>query len=421
MTATIAEPAVCPHATAAIGSGYDPFEPGFCDNPYPIYDLARREAPVAYNPKYNLWIVTGREEVLAVLKDTEHFSSLHNLDPSIPWEPEVCAALGRYYPTAPGLFNSDPPMHDHIRALFAASFTPRRIALLEPRIREIVNSLIDNFIADGQANILDQFAYPLPMTVITDLMGVPREDIPKVKAWNDHWLSMLNPASLEQMLIAARESVEYQEYYTTLIEDRRANPRDDLITALVEARIDGVGFTLEEMISQLLVLLVAGHETTMTLICNMVLLLLQHPDQLAAVKADHSLIPMVTEEALRVETPTQMLPRVTTGPVELGGVELPAGARLHVMFGAANRDPNYVEAPERFDIHRESPVQHLAFGRGIHFCIGAPLARLEARVALETLLDRLPNMRFAPDFELAYRPHFFQRTCTHLPVQWDVA
>jgi cytochrome P450 len=413
----------CPHGATSVGERYNPFDPAFSADPYAFYRQACEEAPVCYSPLFDAWVVTGHAELMTVLKEPNLFSSAHILDFPANLPPEVHAVLAEGYPIVPGLFNNDPPAHTRVRALFSSAFTPRRVAEMEPGIRALAHSLVDRFAADGHADIVSQFAFLLPMTVIADLVGVPREDIPQVKRWHDGWMTLLVPGlPAEQQIACAHSIVAYQRYYAGLIAERRANPRDDLLTAMVEARLEGsTPFTTEEIIIQLVILLSAGHETTTSLISGMLLHLLRHPDQWQALLQDQRLIPAAIEETLRFEAPVQMEPRQTTRPAEVGGVTIPEGASVHPVFGAANRDPQVAADPERFDIHRPGPNRHVAFGWGTHFCIGAALARLEGRVAIETLIERLPNLRLAPGFAPEYAPSFFFRGCTRLPLEWDVA
>lgn len=404
----------------AIGRGYDPYAPQYNDDPYPFYARARREAPVAYNPNYNLWPITGHAELMEVLRRPAVFSSAQNLTPTLAPPPEVQAVLDEGYPPAPGLFNNDPPAHTHARALFSSAFSARRIAELEPRIRDLAHRLVDGFARDGQGDLIKSFAFPLPMTVIADLLGVPREDMPKVKAWHDDWLVLFTVgAPLPRLMEAARSVVAYQRYYAALIEERRAHPRDDLTTALAEATVDGAHFSMAEMISHMMILLSAGHETTTSLIGHLLMHLLQHPALWRAIDADPGLMGPAIDEAVRFFSPIQSEPRVTTEEVALGGVTLPRGARLHLVYASANRDPSVFPDPDRFDIRRENPTRHLGFGHGIHFCIGAPLARLETRVALEVLRERLPGLRIRPGFVPEYAPDFYFRFLKHLQLEWD--
>jgi cytochrome P450 len=400
---------------------YDPFDPAYCDDPYRFYDQARRTAPIAYNQRYQAWDITRHEDVVAVLKDPARFSSRHNLDFMVPLPPEVVAVMEQGYPEAAGLFNNDPPGHTRVRSLFSVAFTPRRVAAMEPQIRKLAHDLIDQFAAVGRADLVTQFAHPLPMTVIADLLGIPREDMAQVKAWHDHSLTLNVPGlPLEEQLAAAHSRVAYQRYYAAMIEDRRVHPRDDLVTAMVQARFpDAEPFTVPEMITQLIILLAAGHETTTSMISNLVRLLLEHPDQWRAVEGDPGLIGAAIDETIRFEAPVQMEPRVATADVELNGTLIREGSRVHVLYGSGNRDAALADAPDQFNIHRAHPQRHVGFGYGIHFCIGAALARLEGRVALETLRERLPNLRLAPDYTPTYQPSFIFRGPAKVLIEWD--
>jgi cytochrome P450 len=412
------------HPTAVIGRDYNPFDPTFQSNPYPFYARARNEAPVAYCPQFNLWAVTSHELITQALKSPTLFSSLHNLDNpmGLPAEIEAVLATSGYHPLAPGLFNNDPPGHTRVRALFSKAFTAQRVAGMEAGIRKLTEGLVEKFVQQGHVDLVPALAHPLPMTVIADLLGVPRADMARVKQWHDAWASLYNPQlTLEQQHAAARASVEYQRYYADLLEERAAQPTGDLTTALVQARMEGERpFTPGEMISQMIILLSAGHETTTSLISSLLYNLLRHPEQWQAVKDDPSLIEAAVEETVRFTSPVQMEPRVLKGATELGGVTLPQGARVNILYGAGNHDERAFAAPETFNIHRPQVGRHMGFGWGIHFCIGAPLARLEARVALEVLRERLPHVRLAPGFRPEYEPSFFFRALKKLDLIWDV-
>ncbi len=411
------------HPTSAIGCEYDPFDPQFNSDPHIFYARARRDAPVCYCPQLDLWLVTGYDEAMAVIKDPLRFSSASIMNPPLPWPAAVQAILSEGYPFAPGLLNNDPPAHTRVRELFSTAFTPRRVAALEPRVRALAHQLVDNFAAQGQADLVPQLLHPLPMQVIAELVGLPQHDLPKIRILHDHWLDLYKMnLSLEELLVEARGVVEYQRYYAALIGERRVNPRDDLLTSLVEARLEGTQpFSDAEIISQLIILTSAGHETTTGALSAILYLLHSHPEQWQAILANPTLIPVAIEESIRLSSPAQMVPRVTTEQVELGGVTIPAGSRLHVVYAAANRDVPQIDDPDHFNIFRTGNNRHLGFGWGIHFCIGAALARLEIRVVIEVLIERLPNLRLAPGFVPEYAPSFFVRCISQLPMLWDVA
>ena len=410
------------HPSAAIGRDYNPFDSAFQANPYAFYARARREAPVAWCPQFNTWLVTSQELITHALKSPTLFSSLHNLDNPmvLPAEIEAVLATAGHYPLAPGLFNNDPPGHTRVRALFSKAFTAQRIAEMETGIRKLTEGLVEKFARQGHVDLVPALAHPLPMTVIADLLGVPRADMSRVKQWHDSWVSLYNPQlTLEQQHVAARSCVEYQRYYADLLAERAAHPTGDLTTALVQARMEGERpFTTGEMISQRVILLSAGHETTTSLISSLLYNLLRHPEQWQAVREDPSLIEAAIEETVRFTSPVQMEPRVVTETTELGGVKLPQGARVSIVYGSGNHDERAFEDPATFNIHRPHVGRHVGFGWGIHYCIGAPLARLEARVALEVLRDRLPHLRLAPGFQPEYEPSFYFRALKRLDLVW---
>lgn len=400
---------------------FDPLDPAQRADPYPTYARLRRERPVFYAPQYDLWVVTRYEDVLRVLKEDETFSSRIALH-STPHEhaPEVGRVLDQGWPEMPIIVESDPPLHTRIRRPISRAFTPRRIAEMEPRIRALAQSLLDAFAGEGEADVVDRFAWPLPLRVIGELVGVPEEDLPWLHARSRDWLATYQAtAPLEEQIAQARGFVEFQRYFVSLVEERARAPRDDLTSALLQAVAeDEEPIGLVELAGVPLDLIVAGHVTVTRAIGSALVLLLDAPEELERLREDPALWPGAIEEILRLESPAQGLFRQATQDVELGGVRLPAGARLMVHFGSANRDETVFEDPDRFDPSRDRNL-HLAFGRGIHVCIGAPLARLELQIALPMLVERLRGLRRADEEPLAYDPVFFARGLASLRVRWD--
>jgi cytochrome P450 len=402
---------------------FDPLSPDQRDDPFPLFELARREQPVFYAERFRLWVVTRYDDVLAVLKDHSTFSSEGALRSSPdPHPPAVQAALDEGHPEMPIIIDADPPMHDRIRGLVTKAFTPRRVAEMEPRITAFASDLLDGFAADGEVDVIERFAWPLPLMVMGELLGVPREDLPQLHRWSQDWLTLYQQSgSLADRVGYARGFVEFQRYFVRALEARERDPREDLMTALLAARSALPDpLTIPEVAGVPLDLLVAGHVTVTRAIGSALVLLLDDGER-RDLTAEPEIVPPVVEEVLRLESPAQGLFRTTTRAVELGGVTLPKGARLMVHFGSANRDPSQFAEPQRFDPSRTELGRHLAFGKGIHFCIGAPLARLELRIVLPLLFARLPGLRLAPGRPGEREPIFFARGFSRLQVEWDAA
>ena len=375
--------------------------PEVLEGPYPYYERVREEAPVHQTP-LGFWAVSRYEDVLSVVRNPEMFSSLAQSNSFVtPPPPEVIEIAKQGYPRVNTLLSNDPPSHTQFRNLVNKAFLPKRVAQLEDSIRKIANDLIDAFINDGKVDLVEQFAVGVPLTVIADALGVDRADMPKFKKWSDDSVAplsgMLTP---ERQIECAHSRIEFQKYMVDRVREREENLRDDLLSDLVQARFDsgeraGEGMTMPEMLDVIAQLLVAGNETTTKLIAAATLMLVENPEQMAKVRADHSLIPNLVEEALRMEAPVQMLPRFTKDDVEVGGVVIPKGSVVMAMYGCANRDGGKYPNPDMFDIERDNARTQLAFGQGPHFCVGAALARSEARIAFELLLSRLNNIALA--------------------------
>jgi cytochrome P450 len=291
------------------------------------------------------------------------------------------------------LLMMDPPRHTQLRALVNRAFTPRRITALEPRIREIAAMLVDAFAARGEADLVAEFSAPLPTIVIAELLGVPPEDQEMFKE-KSNAMASFRPEDLQRPdgRLELTPMVELGAYLARIYEERRRQPRDDLLSALLAAEVDGQSLSMEELVGFAMLLLVAGNETTTNLISNAAVLLERHPDQRKLLIEEPSRIPTAVEEFLRFESPVQGLARTLTDSFEIHGTRLPAGGQVLLLFASANRDERKRGDPDRLDVTRD-PNPHLAFGFGTHFCLGASLARLEARIAFETLLARVPNFR----------------------------
>ncbi len=350
-------------------------------NPYPAYAQMRGASPVFHDPGTDLWMVFDYDGARRVLNDHDTFSSRCGHD----W-----------------LIFHDPPRHTKLRALISKAFTPRSVANLEPRIRELSRELLDQAAGRGEIDLAADFSVPLPMRVIAEMIGVPPADRARYHRWSDVILDMsYTIGDRGEAARAANEafravSVEMNDYLTGLLAERRSAPRDDLLTRLLHAEVDGERLTQEEILGFFQLLIVGGQETTTNLINNAVLCFLEHPDQLARLRAAPDLLPSAIEEVLRYRAPLQWMFRVTKRDAEVHGRAIPAGKVVIAVIGSANRDPRHFPDADRFDVSR-APNPHLAFGHGIHFCLGAPLARLEARVALADFLGRVKGFALAED------------------------
>ncbi|HEX8693790.1 MAG TPA: cytochrome P450 [Longimicrobium sp.] len=377
-------------------------------DPYALYERLRSAAPVFHDPRSDRWMLLDYESVRRALTDHASFSSVAAPPASKP---------GQWF-----IF-SDPPRHTRLRALVSRAFTPRSVAGLEPRIGEISRGLLDRVAGRGEMDLVAEFSAPLPMMVIAELLGAPATDWRRLRGWSDAVLALVltlsGGAEAERAVGAfAAAHAEMEAYLAELAEERRAAPRDDLLTRLVEAEVDGERLAEGEILGFFQLLLLAGHETTTNLISNAVLCLGEHPDQLERLRAAPGLLPAAVEEVLRYRSPVQAVFRVTTRDVAVHGRTIPAGKLVFAMIGSANRDPRQFADPGRFDVARD-PNPHIAFGHGIHFCIGSPLARLEARVALAQLLERLPGLELAGGAPWEPREAFHVHGPSRLPVRFQ--
>lgn len=394
---------------------FDPLSPGQRENPFPVLETARREQPVFHAPAFDLWVVTRYEDVLAVLRDHRTFSSEGALlSRKSPLPQAALDVLAEGWPEMPYIIEVDPPLHDRIRGLVTRAFTPRRVAEMEPRIGAIARELIDGFAADGKADVVERFAWPLPLSVLGEMLGIPRGDLRKLHEWGTDWLLLQQERPADEQVAHARGLVEMQRYFVRALEDREREPRDDLMSDLMQKRDD---LSIPEVAGVPLDLMVAGHVTVTRAIGSALATLFERPE-LRDELLDPERAPRVAEEILRLESPAQGLFRRTTREVDLGGATLPKGARLMVHFGSANRDEAVFADPDAVCPGRAELGKHLAFGKGIHFCIGAPLARLELRTALPMLLERLPGLRPA-DEDVERESVFFARGYRRLVVEWD--
>jgi cytochrome P450 len=354
-------------------------------DPFPWYRSMRQSQPVRYDPRRYSWGVFDYDSVQRVLSDHVNFSSQFRQG----------APQQTSQPLAASMISTDPPRHRQLRTLVSQAFTPRSIEALAPRISAIVHDLLDRVVSQGRMDAIHDFGEPLPVIVIAELLGIPAEDRARFKVWSDAVVELSHGGGMSSF----QAQSEMVAYFMQIIEQRRIVPRDDLISGLLAAEIDGQHLTLPELLGFCALLLVAGNETTTNLLGNALLCFAERPAVWDRLQATPALLPQAIEEVLRFRSPVQSMFRVATKQVVLHEQAIPAGASVVAWIGSANHDQAHFERPDEFDIDRQ-PNRHLAFGYGIHFCLGAPLARLEAKIALGALLERLGQIRLAPDVKL---------------------
>lgn len=385
----------------------EPFSLDVLHNPYPMYE-SMQSYGVVHMQQAGVWSVFSYDDVRTTLSDYRRFSSEHKSQAT----QEGQASDGK------ALISMDPPRHRTLRTLVNKAFTPRAIEELRPRIQDITNDLLDPVMASGETDLIRDLAYPLPVTVIAEMLGIPIADRAKFKRWSDEVVVSADVVLTGQSNPQSQETHdEMNEYFHNIIEQRRQSPSDDLISALIFAQEEDEQLSAADILSICWLLLVAGNETTTNLIGNAVLALLEHPDELEKLLSNPDLLPSAIEEALRFRSPIQAMFRTTTTDVELGGKLIPNGSRMIAWIGAANRDKEKFKDAHRFDITR-NPNPHLAFGQGIHFCLGAPLARLEARIALGTIFSRLQQLRRMDDTPLPPSRGLIVFGVSQLPLQF---
>jgi cytochrome P450 len=400
---------------ATTGRKYELYGDEFRARAYETFAEMREHDPVFSQPGLDgmtpIWFVTRYDEAVAVLLDEERFVR----DAALALTPEELSdtLAGGFEFIENHMLNKDGDDHRRLRRLVTKAFTPRMVEQLRPRIQEIADELIDNVEGRGEMDLVEEFAFPLPITVIAELLGVPAADRDRFRVWSD---AIMTPAFSPDELKRFKQAMDdFVAYLRELFDRRRAEPTEDLISALLQAEDGGDTLSEEELFSMVILLITAGHETTVGLIGNAVLALLQHPEQVAALEQDPG---RVIEEALRYDGPIERtLNRWAATDVTLGGKTIRRGENVIVILGSADRDPARFARPDAFDVERETDAKHIAFGRGSHYCLGAPLARLEGEIALTTLFRRLPGLSLASD-ELAWRPVPLFRSLVSLRVAW---
>ncbi|GHK04270.1 cytochrome P450 [Streptomyces sp. NPDC003753] len=396
---------------------FDPWDPAFVADPYPAYAELRARGRVHWFEPTGQWLVPHHADVSALLRDRRlgrtyqhRFTHEEFGRTAPPPEHEPFHTLNDH-----GMLDLEPPDHTRIRRLVSKAFTPRTVEQLKPYVRDLAGELVARLVEAGGGDLLTDVAEPLPVAVIAEMLGIPEADRGQLRPWSADICGMyeLGPSE-ETAHRAVRASVEFSEYLRELIAERRKEPGEDLISGLIAAHDEGDRLTEQEMISTCVLLLNAGHEATVNATVNGWWALFRHPDQLAALRADHSLVPSAVEELMRYDTPLQLFERWVLDEIEIDGTVIPRGAEIAMLFGSANHDPAVFDAPERLDLTREDNP-HISFSAGIHYCIGAPLARIELAASMTALLEKAPTLRLAAEPER--KPNFVIRGLEGLRVE----
>ena len=410
---------------ATCPAGYHGFEPFDMNDPYPAYEELRSEQPVMFDDRIGYYVVTRYDDVKSTFENWETFSSENAQAPvRPPGEPAKKVMAEGGFTAYSGLSARIPPEHTRIRAVASKAFTPRRYRVMEPLIRDNVNVLIQQMLAKGAegGDILADVAYDLPTITILTLLGVPVSKIPEVKDWATSRAVMTwAELSDEEQIPHAHNLVKYWNYCQYLVSNSKENPGDNLVTDLVKLQAAGEEISDHEIASVLYSMLFAGHETTTTLISNAIRVLLQHRVAYEALVADPEKIPGAIDEVLRYSPSITAWRRKAVKDGEIGGVAIPAGSNILLVMGSANRDDAVFDQPDAFDIGRDNARNHLAFGYGIHYCLGNMLAKLQARVALEEITKNVPSLRLKSTAEISFGNNLSFRVPTAVPVEWDVA
>ncbi len=400
---------------------YDPFDPEVAESPFAYYAALREQAPV-YRTPMGFYMVSTYALCVEAMRDPEKFSS--RFAAAMAGGMGGADALERNavdeapVPVTDTLLTNDPPSHTRFRKLVNKAFSPQRVEKMDGYVTQVASDLVDGFADRDRIDVVADLAVPLPLTVIADQLGVPRADMADFKRWSDASVAPLGGIiSREEQIECARLVVELQKYLLARADERRREPRDDLLSDMVHASVDGeTPLSDAEVVSIAQQFLVAGNETSTNLISAALMFLLQSPDQLAMLRARPQVIPNAVEEALRLETPVQGMWRVAARDVELGGEKIAKGSFLMLRYAAANRDPAVFADPDRFDAERENAREHLSFGKGVHFCLGASLARKEAAVAVSLMLERFPELALAPGNDFRHHPSMLLRGLQRLEV-----
>jgi cytochrome P450 len=384
---------------------YDFFAPATKENPYPAYAWLRAEHPVYHNERLGFYALSRFADVLAASRNPQDFSSTQGIGPE-------------RQPTS-SMISQDPPNHTRLRTLVSKAFTPKTIGLYEERVQQIVDELLDAVIDKSSFDLVQDFAFPLPVIVIAEMLGVEAEHRASFKRWSDDVITVTG-GDKEAIARYMKSWAEFKQFFSAKIEERRQEPREDLISALVQAQEDREALSSNEILNFCLLLLVAGNETTTNLISNGAKALFDNFEQAQKLREHPELIQSMVEEALRYDAPIQGTFRTNNRELEINGVTIPKDSKIVLLWGSANHDESQFPNPDVFDIERK-PNGHMAFGMGIHVCLGAPLARLEARIATETILRRMRNIRLDPTGKYTRVDNPMFRGLHHFPVLFDKA
>ncbi len=402
------------------GAAFNPLDKRYLSDPYPLYQKLREKDPVHRSRLLDGLILTRYEDVNAILRDPH--SSVDDRK-TAGYDEQRAKAIAAGILTeeeaaaAPSMLRLDPPDHTRLRSLVNRAFTPRAVESLKPRVEQIVDEILDAAQAKGSMEVIRDLATPLPVIVIAEMLGIPIEDRDRFEAWSDAVASQLGfSTDVEQGRRAQEAGRQLREYLRGIAEERRREPREDLLSALLAAEQEGEKLSADEVYSTIELLLIAGNETTTNLIGNGLLALLRNPAQLDALRADPALMPEAVEELLRFDSPVQATSRNAAEDIEVGGATIKAGQQMILILGAANRDPAQFADPEKLDVTRKD-VRHMSFGHGMHFCLGSPLARLEAPIALNALIQRFPDLRLAKNDKPVWGDNFILHGLSRLPVE----
>jgi cytochrome P450 len=403
---------------------FKPFSPEQLADPYPLLARARAEQPVFYAPDFDIWVVTRYDDVNRIYGEPLLYSSASVLSPRMDKPDEIQREFGdRELALKHQLVMTDPPRHSRLKKLMTPAFMPRRIMEREPWIRQLTNRLVDQFEALGSTNLVRSYAAIIPTAVVGKVIGAPEDDARHFAGWVEDIFTLTGAwdASEERRVAAWRGVFAFEDYVRQLIADRRKHPQDDLTTDFIQAQTDDGSPAMSdiEVVHNVFNVAAAGADTTGVLIAQLTHLLLSHPDQWEAARVDPSLVQNGVDEAMRVRSPVRGLMRKTTAEVTIAGVTIPEGAFVFIHLASANHDESVFVEPDRFDIRRANAKRNLGFGSRTHACIGAGLARLEAQVAVETLIERLPSLKLVKGSEfLSYRPNLVLPSIEFLEVQW---